>query len=90
METNKSGTAPLRVDAVLQELQDAAALSLRKPVRPEICASICSAVANLVAGAGRHGGTEQKNLMDRCARFGFHPEYYADSIRVHYYPKEQA
>jgi len=76
------------VDAILSDLKDAATLTLQRPKRPEVCSTVCTVVANLIAGCGPHGSYEQKRMMDRCVRFGFHPEYYADTIRVTFIPKE--
>lgn len=47
---------------------------------PVQCA--CTVVANLIAGSGRFGGTEQTEMMRLAERAGFVPEFYADSIRV--------
>lgn len=51
-----------------------------------MAASACTVVANLIAGAGPHGGSEQLRVMDAATKAGFTPEFYAGGIRVHFQP----
>lgn len=51
-----------------------------------ITQSCCTVVATLIAAAGRFGGTEQANLMDRVTKIGFQPEFYGNTIRVRFTP----
>jgi hypothetical protein len=65
----------------LKELQDACEFGKDTPY---VVQCIATAVANLIMGAGRFGGTEQRNTMDLAVQYGFQPEYWADTIRVTY------
>jgi hypothetical protein len=50
---------------------------------PQTQAHICRAVATIIAGAGRFGGTEQTNLMHEADAAGFNTYFYGGfTIRV--------
>jgi hypothetical protein len=75
--------------SMLIMLRDVAQECLSKKV-PYVVSDVCSVVANLIASAGPHGGTGQTRMMDLASKVGFSPEYYNDTIRVGYYPKEKS
>jgi hypothetical protein len=59
-----------------------------KAAPPGTGGHVCTAVANLIAGAGAWGSHEQLALMRLAVQSGFSPEYWVNSIRVTYTPKE--
>jgi hypothetical protein len=65
------------MESVMQQLAIAAASG-----NNTVGISVCTAVAVLIVGSGRHGGSEQQAMMDLASRYGFRPSYYADSVRV--------
>lgn len=80
----KATIAQAALAAALKDLADAA--SLAEGV-PNVCSSVCAAVANLIAGAGAFGSGGQRNMMDLASEAGFAPEFYVNSIRVHWVAK---
>lgn len=68
----------IAVKLALVDLADACQLA----PEPQVVSSICTAVANLIAGAGPWGGTDQSNLMNAAERLGFRPGFYGSTIRV--------
>lgn len=74
------------LDAVLANLAEAVAAARSRDARQHVC----NAVANIIAGAGTHGGHDQLAAMDAATRAGFAPEYYADTIRVYWQPAAKA
>jgi hypothetical protein len=72
---------------VLMELRDAAEFGKDAPY---VVSSVCSAVANLILAAGKNwGDTGMTRMMDLVVKYGFHPEYYAASIRVTFISNEK-
>lgn len=74
------------IQAAFIELREAADFANQHKT-PYAVSSICSAVANIIQGAGSYGGSPQSRLMDLAVECGFRPEFYAGTIRVHYEPK---
>jgi hypothetical protein len=77
------------IQAAFRELREAAHFALANKT-PYAVSSICSAVANIIQGAGSYGGHPQKTLMDAATAAGFSPEFYAGGIRVGYHPKVES
>jgi hypothetical protein len=44
--------------------------------------AVCSVLASIIASAAT--SIDRQNLMDACARNGFQPEFYVNTIRVHH------
>lgn len=65
----------------LLSMQDAATLAT-KSKHPKAVQAICTAVANLIAGAGAYGSSGQSNMMDLASKRGFAPEFYNNGVRV--------